>query len=517
MHSAGDLAGILKKLDYLTELGVNAIYLNPVFESPSLHKYDGARYHHIDDNFGPDPAGDKLLVAQENPIDPTTWKWTAADKLFLQLLDECHKRQIRVIIDGVFNHVGLNFFAYLDLKQNQQKSKFKDWFTVKSWDNPATEEDEFDIVCWENVKSLPEIREDKNGFDEGAWKYMQASIKRWMDPNDDGDPWDGIDGWRLDVADKVSRDSWVKFRAFVRSINPQAYLTGEVWWEKWPEKMFNASDWLQGDIFDAVMNYRFAAAATNFFINSEKRIAASQFDQALLQIRKDYPIEADYVLQNLMDSHDTDRLASMIVNPDRIFGHMNTLQANKGYNVRKPRADEIKIQKLIALFQMTYLGAPMIYYGDEAGMWGASDPDERKPMLWEEMIYADETHHPFNFERPADENKFNLELFNYYKKLIRIRKEHPALMLGNIKTLIADDEKNIFVFERNTADQKIIIVINNSDRIQPLQLQLYDNQYMDLLSGDRFLLIDNVLALKIDSKVGLILVRGMESRLAANF
>ena len=510
----GDLQGVLDKLDYLEELGVNAIYFNPLFEAPSLHKYDGACYHHIDDNFGPDPHGDKEIVAGEIPDNPTTWQWTAADKLFLKLLQECHKRKIRVIIDGVFNHVGLNFFAFVDLKKNQQRSKYKHWFTVKSWDDPNTDEDEFDYECWTNVKSLPEIREDRHGFDKDAWEYMKASIKRWMDPNNDGDPSDGIDGWRLDVAERVTRASWVKFRKFVRSINPQAYLTGEVWWEKWPQKMFNASDWLQGDMFDAVMNYRFAAAATKFFIDKEKRILPSQFDRELLQIRLNYPYAVNYVLQNLMDSHDTDRLASMIVNPDRIYGHMNTLQANKGYKVRKPRADEIKIQKLIVLFQMTYLGAPMIFYGDEAGMWGASDPDERKPMLWKDMIYDDEVSHPFGFERPRDKNEFNQDLFDYYKALIRIRKEHPALTLGDFKTMLTDDRRNLFIFERNYLNQKIVVAINNSDSIQSLHLALPGKYWMDLLTGDRFLTIDGKVEMRIDSKSGLILIQGLETRLA---
>ena len=512
----GDLQGVLDRLDYIQELGINAIYFNPVFESPSLHKYDGTCYHHIDDNFGPDPAGDKKIMAEETPDNPATWQWTAADKLFLKLLEECHKRDIRVIIDGVLNHIGVNFFAFVDLKKNQQQSRYKNWFNVEKWDDPETETDEFKFQCWANYVGMPEIREDENGFDNEAWKYMEASIKRWMDPNNDGDPSDGIDGWRLDVAEKVTRPSWVKFRKLVRTINPEAYLTGEVWWEKWPEKMFNASPWLQGDMFDAVMNYRFTAAVTKFFIDQEKKISATEFDQELAQVRLDYPEDVNYVLQNLMSSHDTDRLSSMIINPDRIFGHQNQVKDNRKYNVRKPKSHEIKVQKLIALFQMTYLGAPMIYYGDEAGMWGASDPDERKPMLWPEMKFADEVNHPYGLSRPKDKNEFNLDLFNYYKEIIRIRKEHPALMLGDYKKLIANDEKSIYVFERNYAGEKIIVVINNSDRIQPLNLKVSSEQWFELLSGDRYIGIDGSIELKIDSKAGLILAAASETKFAQN-
>ena len=118
----GDLQGIIDKLDYLTEHGINAIYLNPVFDSPSLHKYDGASYHHIDPNFGPDPEGDRAIMATETPLDPKTWRWTKADELALTLIAESHKRGIRVIFDGVFNHMGINSFAFKDLEKNQQKS-----------------------------------------------------------------------------------------------------------------------------------------------------------------------------------------------------------------------------------------------------------------------------------------------------------------------------------------------------------------------------------------------------------
>ncbi|NOZ61173.1 MAG: alpha-amylase [Calditrichaeota bacterium] len=510
----GDLQGVLNKLDYLQNLGINAIYFNPLFEAPSLHKYDAVCYHHIDDNFGPEPDGDKKIMRREIPDDPSTWEWTAADKLFLKLIDECHKRGIKVIIDGVFNHVGVKFFAFEDLKKNQQKSKYKNWFTVKSWDDPNTPEDEFDYECWANVRSLPEIREGKSGFDRGAWRYMRAAIHRWMDPNNDGDPSDGIDGWRLDVAEKVTRPSWVKFRKFVRSVNPQAYLSGEVWWEKFPVKMFNAAGWLQGDMFDAVMNYRFANAVTKFFINKNKKITASAFDQELEQIRKDYPAEVNFVLQNLMDSHDTDRLGSMIVNPDRIYGHNNTLQSNKNYNVRKPHADEIKIQKLIVLFQMTYIGAPMIFYGDEAGMWGASDPDERKPMLWQDMTYEDEVSHPFGLERPRDKNVFNEDLFRWYQGLIKIRRQHSALMLGNYRTILADGDRDIFVFERATETEKIVVAVNNAERIQHVRLNLPGKYWMDLISGDQFIGVDDQLEISLDSKSGVILIPGMETRLA---
>ncbi|MDZ7265084.1 MAG: alpha-amylase family glycosyl hydrolase, partial [candidate division KSB1 bacterium] len=264
----GDLQGILDRLDYLQELGINAIYLNPIFEAPSLHKYDATMYHHIDNNFGPDPETDRAIWASENPADPGTWRWTTADSLFLKLIESCHQRGIKVIIDGVFNHVGLTFWAFQDVMKNQQASAYKDWFTIKRWDDPNTPENEFDYEGWYGVKDLPELKEDQNGLVTGPREHIRAIVQRWLDPNGDGDPSEGIDGWRLDVAEKVNIAFWRDFRKWVKAINPEAYITGEIWWEDWPNnRMMNAKPWLQGDAFDGVMNYRVARAIKQFLID----------------------------------------------------------------------------------------------------------------------------------------------------------------------------------------------------------------------------------------------------------
>ncbi|MGA7838256.1 MAG: alpha-amylase family glycosyl hydrolase, partial [Ignavibacteriaceae bacterium] len=156
----GDLQGVIDHLDYLKKLGITAIYFNPLFESPSHHKYDTGMYHHIDNNFGPNPKLDEKIWASENPGDPETWKWTSADRLFLELINKCHKMGMKVIIDGVFNHVGTTFWAFKDVVKNQQKSKYKNWFKIKSWDNPETPQNEFEYEGWNGVKDLPEIKKD---------------------------------------------------------------------------------------------------------------------------------------------------------------------------------------------------------------------------------------------------------------------------------------------------------------------------------------------------------------------
>jgi glycosidase len=513
----GDLQGVLDRLDYLQDLGINAIYFNPLFESPSLHKYDATMFHHIDNNFGPNPEKDRAIWAGENPADPMTWQWTTADSLFLKLIQQCHQRDIKVIIDGVFNHVGLTFWAFQDVIKNQQASPYKNWFTIKSWDDPNTPENEFEYEGWNGVRDLPEIKESQNGLVTGPRVHIRAIVQRWMDPNGDGDPSDGIDGWRLDVAEKVNINFWKDFRKWVKAINPEAYITGEIWWEDWQHnKMMNAKPWLKGDTFDAVMNYRVARAIKKFVIDQKEQISVEAFVDSLQQIYGDYGWEHSLVCQNLMDSHDVDRLASQIVNPDRWYDHWAAPKDNPNYDVRKPNDAEWAKLRLILIIQMTLPGAPMIYYGDEAGMWGGDDPDCRKPMLWDDLKFEDEASHPFGLARPSDINKFNHDLFNYYKTLIKIRKEHRALSLGEYQTLLKDDQRSIFVFERKFPHDNVVVVLNNSDFKQTFQLPLDGKYWMDLVTANSYLGIDGQVSLTIDSKSALILTPGMETRLAMN-
>ncbi len=457
----GDVQGIINKLDYLSRLGITAIYLNPIFESPSLHKYDATMYHHIDNNFGPDPEGDRTTWSRENPADPATWRWTSADKLFLKLIKEAHKRHIHVVIDGVFNHVGNTFWAFEDVRKNQERSAYKGWFTIKKFDDPATPADEFDYEGWYGVKELPELREDSLGLVPAVRAHIAAVVRRWMDPDGDGNPSDGIDGWRLDVANMVAMPFWRDFRKLVRSINPEAYITGEIWWEDWQnDKMFNASPWLQGDAFDAVMNYRWAREACHFFIDHKNAITASEFERRLEALRGDYRSDVNEVLMNLLDSHDTDRLTSRIVNPDMHYDHAVGLHDNPAYDVRKPTRDETRVQKLMALFQMTYVGAPMVYYGDEVGMWGGDDPDERKPMLWGNFMYDNETTHPFGAARAADPVSADLRLYAYYKSLIAVRSAHPAFSVGSYTNVLADDARKLFGYVRSNGSEHFLVVLN---------------------------------------------------------
>ncbi len=460
----GDLQGVIDKLDYLAELGVTALYFNPVFDSPSLHKYNASTYHHIDHNFGPNPQIDLTAVRNETE-DPSTWTWTSADSLFLRLIREAHARGIRIIIDGVFNHSGSTFWAFRDLVRNQQQSRYKDWFVVKRWDDPGTPENEFDYESWWGVKSLPVFREDQNGLVSGPREYIFNVTRRWMDPNGDGNPEDGIDGWRLDVPNEVAMPFWEEWSRLVKSINPQAYTSGEIW--------ADAKAWVDGGPFDAVMNYPVAQAMVGFFINRKRRLSVTEFDRELARIRGLYSDATNLVLMNLIDSHDTDRVASMIRNPDRNYDRQAGLRDNPRYDPRKPRAPERRVQQLIALFQMTYVGAPMIYYGDEAGMWGGDDPDDRKPMVWPELRYDAES---YKSVRPdlseIDSVSFDAGMFANYRRLIGLRKSIPALRYGDFVTLLADDRDGVYAFARRYQGQEVVVVLNNSSDDQVVEVPL---------------------------------------------
>ncbi len=503
----GDIQGIINKLDYLNELGITAIYLNPVFESPSLHKYDATCYHHIDNNFGPDPNRDRQIISGENPDDPSTWQWTTADSLFLNLIKEAHKKNIKIIIDGVFNHVGMTFWAFKDVVKNESNSKYKDWFTVKSWDNPETAENEFDYAGWVGIRELPELREDENGLVEPVKDHVFAVIERWMDPNNDGNPEDGIDGWRLDVAEMVSHNFWKDFRKKVKSINSDAYITGEIFWDDWTNnKMMDPEPWLRGDEFDGVMNYRWSAALTNYFIDKKNKISSKEFFSRLESLDKSYPDRTRFTLLNLMDSHDTDRIASNIINPDLFYDKYVGVKDNPTYIVRKPNEKEVKIQKLIALFQFTYPGAPMIYYGTESGMWGGDDPDERKPMVWPDIEYENEIANLSDVPRPSDEVKFDSLLYNYYKKLIQIRKEENALRRGSFQPINLHISKDVIAYRKLFENERILVVINNEN--EPVSIKVPDVQgdkWLDLLNNSELLAKNQELKIKLDEKSGVVL------------
>ncbi|WOO41351.1 glycoside hydrolase family 13 protein [Rubellicoccus peritrichatus] len=466
----GDMQGVIDKLDYIKELGITAIYFNPVFFARSLHKYDGNSFHHIDPFFGPDPAGDFELMMTETS-DPETWHWTAADKLFLEMVKQAHDRGIRVIIDGVWNHTGRDFFAFRDLMDNQEDSPYVDWYIVRTFDDPETARNEFDYESWWGFKSLPIFADTADGNDQHAEPkaYIFAATKRWMDPNDDGDPSDGIDGWRLDVAEEVPAGFWRDWNAYVREINPEAYTSAEVWG--------NARHFLEEAGFSASMNYYgFASPVKAWMIDDA--IPTTEFAKMLKDRLESYPYAQALALQNLMDSHDTQRVTSAIINrlepgekyqdPGGYDYDNQNRVSSRGYDdydSGAPDESDLRILRMIALMQAAYPGSPMVYYGTEAGMWGGDDPDDRMPMIWEDLEYDPMVNHPRKgkFDEPQIV-EFNPDLYGQFSNAFGVRAQSDALKTGAYKQLEVDDKSKVFGFERTLGDERIVAYFNRSSK-----------------------------------------------------
>jgi len=442
----GDIQGIQEELPYLRSLGITCIYLNPVFKSPSVHKYDTTDYVHVDDGFG--SAGDPAEISGET-TDPATWKWTKSDKVFLDFVAEAHRQGFKVLIDGVFNHAGSQFAPFLDVRQNGQKSKYADWFNVSNWD-PFT----YISFGGRAGGNMPELKKDPvTGLTPGPRDYVLNVTKRWLAPN--GDPARGVDGFRLDYAQNVPRVFWVTYRKMVKSVKPDAYITGEIWTP--------ATSYLAGDAWDATMQYAFSNALQSFFIGGSKPpITASVFAERLRQFDTIYPFQVSLNQMNLLDSHDTDRWASRFVNADQPPPPApEGARGGRSYNSSKPTDLEWRRMEQSVAVQMTSVGAPMVYYGDEVGMWGGTDPDDRQPMIWKDLG---------TYEDP--DVKFNQDLFDNYVRLIAIHRRFAALQTGFAHTILADDARNLLVYSRDLGDAHVYVLVNKSATAQSVDLPI---------------------------------------------
>jgi glycosidase len=377
----GDLRGIIESLPYLTNLGVNAIYLTPIFSSPSSHKYDTADYYKIDQHFGD-------------------------MKTLSELVRKCHRIGMRVVLDGVFDHCGFDFWAFQDVVQKGRLSKYKDWFRIYSFPietYPAPTYETWGKSIWRMPRfmtSNPEVK-----------KYLIDVAVYWIKEAD-------IDGWRLDTASEIDHEFWRDFRRAVKAAKPEALIIGEI--------AQSASAWLEGDQFDSVMNYALRDIVVDFF--ADRSIKAEEFDARLAKLRMQHYRQVNEVLYNLMGSHDTVRFLSLC----------------------DGRVDRLK---LALIFQMTYVGMPAIYYGDEIGLKGGKEwEDNRRGMIW-------------------DETKQDQELLDFCRRMINVRKSHKALTDGDFVTLHSNSRTNTYAYLRAHEEARIIVALNNSSRKQNIRIE----------------------------------------------
>ncbi len=488
----GDLQGVLDKLDYLQDLGITAIFINPINDATSLHKYDARNYHHVDINFGPDPKGDIAIIYEENPVDTATWKWTSADKLFLKVIQEVHKRKMKIIVDYSWNHTGVMFWAWQDILKNQDKSVYKNWYNIKRFDDPATPGNEFSYSGWANVPSMPEVnkvnittkRESGHPYEgdiaEGPKKHIFDVTRRWLAP--DGDTSRGIDGFRLDVADQIGMVFWRDYRKFVHSIQPNAYLIGEIWWEKFPDQLMNPVPYTSGDVFDAVMFYQAYRPARYFFAKTNYEIDAKQLKDSLEFQWKRLSQEVRYAMMNVSSSHDAPRLLTDFYNPNK-YKFQASPRDNRNYRTGKPDEETYQRLRLYLVHLFTTIGAPQIWNGEEMGMWGGDDPHCRKPLSWKEFTFEPETRNNVQkADSGFDKIEFNEQQFDWYKKLIEIRRKNPVLSTGEFSFILAEGKKLIY---KRTNNEDEIIVCFNLEKNKQMFCVNEKGSFIDLLTGER--------------------------------
>jgi cyclomaltodextrinase len=372
----GDLVGIVQKFDYLLDLGINAIYLNPIFQATSNHRYNTSDYYQIDPKLG----------SMED---------------FHQLISHAHQNQVRVILDGVFNHCGRGFFAFNDILENQEYSAYREWFHINhfpvdaySWGGAS------DYLGWWGMKSLPKF----NTSNPSTRQYLLDVGRYWIDQ--------GADGWRLDVPNEINDDSfWGEFREVVKASNPNAYLVGEIW----------GADprWIGEGHFDGLMNYPIMDAVAGLLVTQS--LDAVHFAEKVEALLALYPRENSYAMYTPLDSHDTERILTKM-----------------GNNLDKTR--------LAYMFQFAFPGAPAIYYGDEIGLMGGKDPGCRGAFLWEEPTW-------------------NTDLRQFLKTLVKLRKEHPALRRGDLIPQNQPGIGPYYTFARTSPGDAVLIIMNPSANV----------------------------------------------------
>lgn len=392
-YKGGNLWGVIEQLDYLQDLGINAIYLNPIFSSASNHRYHTLDYYQVDPLLGGDEA-------------------------FASLLKEVHRRNIKLVLDGTFNHASRGFYFFNDIIENGSNSPWLDWFKIQGWPlAPYDGSRPANYASWNDHRALPEF----NTAHPGVREYIMRVAEHWIQL--------GADGWRLDSADYIKTSGfWQEFRDRVKAINPEAYIVGEI--------PIDASEWLDGTQFDGVSSLPFLIATTAFVVGDRQvkghfkeyapppPIEADGYGEKINDLLQLYPWEIQLTQLNGVNNHDTARLID-VAGGDRPSLYLATL----------------------LLF--TFPGAPCIYYGDEVGLTGGYDPECRKGF-------------------PSQE-EWERDILEYHRQLITLRHTHAALRIGEYQTLYAEGQ--IYVFARILAEEVLAIAVNAGTETAKVSIQ----------------------------------------------
>lgn len=396
-YKGGDLWGIAENLDYIQSLGVTALYLTPIFQSACNHRYHTHDYYQVDPLLGGNDA-------------------------LKDLLNEAHQRDMKVVLDGVFNHASRGFFYFNDILENGPYSPWLDWFVVEQWPLSAYDGSlPANYVAWVGNRALPKF----NHHNPEVREYIMQVGEYWLHQ--------GIDGWRLDVPFEIQvAGFWQEFRERVKAINPDAYIVGEVW--------MDARQWLDGTQFDGVMNYLFTGPTMAFTAGDRvivkhaeephydpyPALNAPQYAEKMKTLLELYPWDIQLTQLNLLSSHDVARILTVV----------------GGEEADSPvREEALTSTKLAVLLLMTFPGAPSIYYGDEVGLSGGMDPANRRVF--------------------PPQSAWDQDMLNHYKQLIQLRHQHPVLRVGNYR--VVEAEGLVYVFARCLEDAVMMIAVNAGD------------------------------------------------------
>ncbi len=503
----GDLKGVIKKLDYLKDLGVSAIYLNPIFVSPSNHKYDTQDYDYVDPHFG------EIIIDEDCSIDKnsdnskarayikrTTEKENleASNRVLIELIENAHKRGIKVVLDGVFNHCG-SFNKWLDVEgiYNENISYEKGAFIDKN--SPYNsyfkfENDDFPFNNsydkWWGHSTLPKLNYENSRI---LYDDILRIAKKWVSP-----PFNA-DGWRLDVAADLGYSSefnhrfWKDFRKEVKTANPDAIIIAEHYG--------SAKDYLGTFEWDTVMNYDAFMEPVSFFLTGMEKHSdyfkpellgnSKAFVKAMLNNFLSFPCGSLFTAMNELSNHDHSRF---LTRTNKMHGRVDNL----GYEAASQNID-LPIFILGVIMQMTLIGAPTIYYADEAGQVGFTDPDNRRTYPW---------------------GNEDLSLIELHKKLIELRNENIAFLKGSV--IFLNQEENMLVYARFFKDNKIIVLINIDDKqrlvnVPVWRLEAYDNDegsviFSSNINGEYYsvdrnevFIKDGMMEYKVEEKSGVII------------
>ncbi|HRF59615.1 MAG TPA: alpha-amylase family glycosyl hydrolase [Fimbriimonadaceae bacterium] len=408
----GDIAGVERRMGHLVDLGVNAVYFNPVMKAPAYHRYDPVDFYEIDPEFGTNAEFKKLTAGLE-------------------------KVGIRTVLDQIFDHVGVTFPPFVDVLKNQQKSKYLDYFFIKSF--PVAVKQNPPYEAWWGAESMPKV----NLAQPELKKYLLDSVNFWHDNAT-------LAGWRLDVANEVPDWFWREFRQRVKGIDPNTWIVGEVW--------YNAAPWLKGDMWDASMNYPFRDAVLRFV--AEGKTTSTQFLNQLMTVYSWTVPQVSRNQLNLISSHDTPRFI--------------TLAGNNR-----------KLAAMGAVVQFTWVGAPSVYYGEEIGMEGGADPQNRRGMRWD-MVNP------------------NNGLLNLYRRLTHLRTNASVLQSGDPGIVLADDANRVAVFSRTLGNEVAVTALNRSDRAQDVKFAVKDGtgkpvtEMLDGITGNLLRARDGVFSIRLE-------------------